>query len=76
VQHLDDAWNSHVAGHNAFCDFGGNGDGSLFYPGKPSIIGGTNYSGTVTFNSAGLQSVADRADFIQNTEGTGAGWAS
>ena len=32
--------------------------------------------GTVTFNSAGLQSVADRADFIQNTEGTGAGWAS
>ena len=32
--------------------------------------------GTVTFNAAGLQSVADRADFIQNTEGTGAGWAS
>src|SRR6185312_7363921 len=25
--------------------------------------------GTVTFNAAGLQSVADRADFIQNTEG-------
>ena len=32
--------------------------------------------GTVTFNAAGLQSVADRADFIQNTEGTGSGWAS
>jgi hypothetical protein len=32
--------------------------------------------GSVTFNAAGLQSVADRADFIQNTEGTGAGWAS
>jgi hypothetical protein len=41
VQHLDDAWNSHVAGHNALCDFGGNGDGSLLYPGKPSVIGGT-----------------------------------
>ena len=32
--------------------------------------------GTVTFNAAGLQSVADRCDFIQNTEGTGTGWAS
>ena len=32
--------------------------------------------GTVAFNAAGLQSVADRADFIQNTEGTGTGWAS
>jgi hypothetical protein len=32
--------------------------------------------GSVAFNSAGLQSVADRADFIQNTEGTGSGWAS
>ncbi|HZS40413.1 MAG TPA: sugar-binding protein [Polyangia bacterium] len=41
VQHLDDAWNSHVAGHDAFCDFGGNGDGALFYPGTPARIGGT-----------------------------------
>jgi hypothetical protein len=32
--------------------------------------------GTVAFNAAGLQSVADRCDFIQNTEGTGTGWAS
>ena len=23
-------------------DFGGNGDGTLFYPGKPSIVGGTH----------------------------------
>jgi hypothetical protein len=32
--------------------------------------------GTVAFNAAGLQSVADRDDFILNTAGTGAGWAS
>jgi hypothetical protein len=40
VMHLDDAWNSSVAGHDALCDFGGNGDGALFYPGTPAIIGG------------------------------------
>jgi hypothetical protein len=40
--HLDDAWNSHVAGHDALCDFGGNGDGALFYPGTPARIGGTH----------------------------------
>jgi hypothetical protein len=32
--------------------------------------------GSVAFTSAGLQSVADRDDFILNTAGTGAGWAS
>ncbi len=42
AMHLDDAWNSHVAGHNALCDFGGNGDGALFYPGTPAQIGGTH----------------------------------
>lgn len=31
---LDTAWTNQ-------CDFSGNGDGTLFYPGKPSIIGGT-----------------------------------
>jgi hypothetical protein len=31
--HLSTAWNS-------VYDFGGNGDGTLLYPGKPSIIGG------------------------------------
>jgi hypothetical protein len=41
VMHLDDAWNSYQAGHNALCDFGGNGDGALFYPGTPAKIGGT-----------------------------------
>jgi hypothetical protein len=43
LNHLDDAWNSHLAGHNALCDFGGNGDGALFYPGTPSQIGGTTH---------------------------------
>lgn len=42
VMHLDDAWNSYVGGHNALCDFGGNGDGALFYPGTPARIGGTS----------------------------------
>ena len=42
AMHLDDAWNSHVSGHNALCDFGGNGDGALFYPGTPAQIGGTH----------------------------------
>lgn len=32
--------------------------------------------GTMTFNLANLQAVADRCDFIQNTEGTSTGWAS
>ena len=32
--HLDTAWSS-------VYDFGGNGDGTLLYPGKPSVIGGT-----------------------------------
>jgi MYXO-CTERM domain-containing protein len=41
VMHLDDAWNSAVAGHDALCDFGGNGDGALFYPGTPAQIGGS-----------------------------------
>ncbi|MCB9788618.1 MAG: DUF4091 domain-containing protein [Deltaproteobacteria bacterium] len=31
---LDTAWTNQ-------CDFSGNGDGTLFYPGKPSIIGGS-----------------------------------
>src|SRR5262249_59988247 len=34
--------NSHVAGHNALCDFGGNGDGALYYPGTPAQIGGVH----------------------------------
>jgi MYXO-CTERM domain-containing protein len=42
AMHLDDAWNSHVSGHDALCDFGGNGDGALFYPGTPAQIGGTH----------------------------------
>jgi MYXO-CTERM domain-containing protein len=41
VMHLEDAWNSAVAGHDGLCDFGGNGDGALFYPGTPAQIGGT-----------------------------------
>jgi MYXO-CTERM domain-containing protein len=32
--HLDTAWTDSW-------DFGGNGDGTLFYPGKPSVIGGS-----------------------------------
>lgn len=32
--HLDTAWTN-------IYDFGGNGDGTLLYPGKPSVIGGT-----------------------------------
>ncbi|MEZ4269072.1 MAG: DUF6067 family protein [Myxococcota bacterium] len=31
---LDTAWTNQ-------CDFSGNGDGTLFYPGKPSVIGGS-----------------------------------
>jgi len=42
AMHLEDAWNSHVAGHTALCDFGGNGDGALLYPGTPAQIGGTH----------------------------------
>jgi hypothetical protein len=40
LMHLDDAWNSHLTGHDGLCDFGGNGDGALFYPGTPAQIGG------------------------------------
>jgi hypothetical protein len=36
TMHLDTAW------QNSY-DFGGNGDGTLFYPGKPDIIGGTSH---------------------------------
>jgi hypothetical protein len=43
LYHLDDAWNSYTAGHNGLCDFGGNGDGALFYPGTPAKIGGTTH---------------------------------
>ncbi len=34
---LATAWDS-----NGQCDFSGSGDGTLFYPGKPSIVGGTD----------------------------------
>lgn len=33
---LSTAWNA-----NGQCEFSGSGDGTIFYPGKPSIIGGT-----------------------------------
>jgi hypothetical protein len=34
--HLDSAWNDQF-------DFGGNGDGNLWYPGRPDLIGGTHH---------------------------------
>lgn len=35
VSRLDSAWK-----RNGLCDFGGQGDGTLFYPGLPEVIGG------------------------------------
>jgi glycosyl hydrolase family 123 len=36
VAKLDTAWR-----RNGLCGFGGQGDGTLFYPGRPDVIGGT-----------------------------------
>ena len=38
VSQLDTAWKA-----SGLCDFGGHGDGTLFYPGVPSVIGGTTH---------------------------------
>jgi hypothetical protein len=37
VARLDSAWK-----RNGLCAFGGQGDGTLFYPGRPDVIGGTS----------------------------------
>ncbi len=34
---LATAWSA-----NGLCEFGGSGDGTVFYPGKPSVVGGTS----------------------------------
>jgi hypothetical protein len=42
AQNLSKAWDSYSNPTGAFCGFGGNGDGSFFYPGTPAHIGGTS----------------------------------
>jgi hypothetical protein len=37
VARLDSAWRE-----DGLCGFGGQGDGTLFYPGRPDVIGGTS----------------------------------
>jgi hypothetical protein len=37
VAQLDSAWRG-----NGLCSFGGQGDGTLFYPGRPDVIGGAS----------------------------------
>ena len=73
AMHLDDAWNSHVSGHDALCDFGGNGDGALFYPGTPAQIGGTHDIAVASMRLALIREGMEDYEYLHLLEQLGGG---
>ena len=73
AMHLEDAWNSHVAGHDALCDFGGNGDGALLYPGTPAQIGGTHDIAVDSMRFALIREGYEDYEYLHLLEALGGG---